>query len=61
MLSDQRSRALVDNFAGQWLLLRDIRSAYPDPATFPEFDDNLRAAFEQETALFVISNVSRVR
>src|SRR5262249_55845372 len=43
MLADQRSRAMVDNFVGQWLLVRDISSAYPDPATFPEFDDNLRA------------------
>src|SRR5204862_1094864 len=42
MLADSRSKALVDNFVGQWLLVRDLGSVYPDPATFPEFDDNLR-------------------
>jgi mono/diheme cytochrome c family protein len=61
MLADQRSRAMVDNFVGQWLLVRDITSAYPDPATFPEFDDNLRAAFEQETELFVESQLRENR
>ncbi len=49
MLADARSTALVDNFAGQWLLLRNIRSVLPNPEVFPEFDDNLREAFEQET------------
>jgi mono/diheme cytochrome c family protein len=61
MLADQRSRAMVDNFVGQWLLVRDINSAYPDPSTFPEFDDNLRAAFEQETELFVESQLRENR
>jgi mono/diheme cytochrome c family protein len=61
MLADQRSRAMVDNFVGQWLLVRDISSAYPDPATFPEFDDNLREAFEQETDLFVESQLRENR
>jgi mono/diheme cytochrome c family protein len=61
MLADQRSRAMVDNFVGQWLLVRDINSVYPDPATFPEFDDNLRAAFEQETERFVESQLRENR
>jgi mono/diheme cytochrome c family protein len=61
MLADQRSRAMVDNFVGQWLLVRDISSAYPDPATFPEFDDNLREAFAQETELFVESQLRENR
>ncbi len=52
MLGDARSRALVVNFAGQWLYLRNIRSASPDPAAFPSFDENLRQAFQQETELF---------
>jgi hypothetical protein len=61
MLADPRSKALVDNFVGQWLLVRDLRSVYPDPATFPEFDDNLREAFEKETELFVESQLRENR
>jgi mono/diheme cytochrome c family protein len=61
MLADQRSHALVDNFVGQWLLVRDLRSAYPDPATFPEFDDNLREALGKETELFVESQLRENR
>ncbi len=53
MLADARSSALVDNFAGQWLYLRNMQLVLPDPATFPEFDDNLREAFTRETDLFL--------
>lgn len=52
MLQDSRSQALVTNFAGQWLLLRNLRTVQPDPEVFPYFDDNLRDAFQQETELF---------
>jgi hypothetical protein len=52
MLADPRSQALVENFAGQWLLLRNLRGIVPDNATFPDFDDNLRQAFRKETELF---------
>jgi hypothetical protein len=52
MLADSRSEALVKNFAGQWLYLRNLRSVSPDPEVFPYFDDNLRDAFRQETELF---------
>ena len=55
MLRDPRARALVENFAGQWLLLRNIPSVTPDPNLFPTFDENLRAAFRRETELFVAS------
>jgi hypothetical protein len=51
MLQDPRSKALVSNFAGQWLYLRNLRSVSPDPEEFPEFDDDLREAFRQETEL----------
>jgi cytochrome c551/c552 len=61
MLADGRSRALVDNFAGQWLALRNIRNVTPDPDVFPEFDDNLRDAFEQETQLFLSSQIREDR
>ena len=52
MLVDKRSEAVVDNFAGQWLYLRNLQSAIPDRDTFPNFDDNLRQAFRRETELF---------
>ena len=61
MLADPRSRALVDNFAGQWLMLRNVRGFTPDPNIFPEFDENLREAFQQETALFIDSQVREDR
>ena len=61
MLADARATALVDNFAGQWLLLRNIRSVYPDPGVFPQFDDNLREAFLQETKLFIESQLREDR
>ena len=52
MLADARSRALVTNFAAQWLHLRNLDSITPDMRLFPDFDDNLRQAFRQETELF---------
>ena len=52
MLADSRSKALVDNFGGQWLYLRNMRSVRPSRDMFPEFDENLREAFQQETELF---------
>ncbi|MGH9629721.1 MAG: DUF1592 domain-containing protein, partial [Bryobacteraceae bacterium] len=51
MLADARSEALVTNFAAQWLYLRNLESASPDPRLFPDFDDNLRRAFRRETEL----------
>jgi mono/diheme cytochrome c family protein len=53
MLSDPRSQALVDNFAGQWLYLRNLKNINPDFETFPDFDDNLRQAMKRETDLFI--------
>jgi hypothetical protein len=52
MLHDPKSVALVDNFAGQWLQLRNLDSIKPDPDKFPEFDPELRASMKQETRLF---------
>ena len=51
MLSDARSSALVENFGGQWLYLRNLPSVAPDPDAYPEFDENLRDAFRRETEL----------
>lgn len=53
MLADPRSRALVENFGGQWLHLRKLRNAAPDTATYTAFDENLRAAMRRETELFL--------
>jgi hypothetical protein len=61
MLRDVRSQALVNNFAGQWLYLRNIQSVMPDLETFPNFDENLRAAFQKETELFFESIVREDR
>ena len=55
MLADDRSAALVDNFAEQWLFLRDVDAKEPDAGFFPGFDENLRRAFRRETELFVDS------
>jgi hypothetical protein len=55
MLSDPRSKALVTNFASQWLHLRNLDAITPDMRLFPDFDDNLRQAFRQETELFIES------
>ncbi|MEE8348561.1 MAG: DUF1592 domain-containing protein [Acidobacteriota bacterium] len=52
LLSDSRSRALVDNFAGQWLYLRNVPLVTPEQSVFPSFDENLRQAFRRETELF---------
>jgi hypothetical protein len=52
MLADSRSKALVDNFAAQWLFVRNLQSFLPDTATFPNFDDTLRQGFRKETELF---------
>ena len=52
MLADPRSQALIENFAGQWLELRNLKLAAPDPDLFPEFDDELSAAMRTETELF---------
>jgi mono/diheme cytochrome c family protein len=51
MLADERSNALVSNFAGQWLHLRNVRSVQPNSDEFPDFDDNLRQSFRRETEL----------
>jgi len=51
MLADARSKALVENFAGQWLYLRNLRQVSPDQRVFPDFDEELRQAFQQETQL----------
>jgi hypothetical protein len=52
MLADPKSEALVTNFAGQWLYLRNLKNMVPLSTEFVDFDDNLRRAFARETELF---------
>jgi hypothetical protein len=52
MIADPRADALVENFTGQWLQLRNLEQrVVPDLLLFPDFDDNLRKAFRRETEL----------
>jgi hypothetical protein len=53
MLADRKSDALIDNFISQWLTLNKLAGVVPDVDAYPEFDENLRDAFRQETRLFV--------
>ena len=53
MLADPKAGALVENFGGQWLHLRNVADWTPDPVRFADFDDSLRYAFERETTLFL--------
>lgn len=55
MLRDPRAVALVDNFAAQWLFLRNLQSINPDTRSFPNFDDKLRQGFRTETTMFLAS------
>ncbi len=61
MLADDRSHSLVTNFGGQWLYLRNLADAGPDGRQFPDFDDNVRQAFRQETELFLESIIKEDR
>ena len=53
MLADPKARTLVTDFAAQWLQLRGLDHAKPDPARFPTVDDELRDAMRTETELFL--------
>ncbi|MBV8819212.1 MAG: DUF1592 domain-containing protein, partial [Acidobacteriaceae bacterium] len=58
MLKDPKSKALVENFAGQWLELRRLESVVPDRQKFPQFDEYLRMSMRQETEMFFANMVS---
>ena len=61
MLADPKSKALVDNFAGQWLQLRNLDRIQPDPDRFPNFNDDLRRDMKRETELFFQSIIREDR
>jgi mono/diheme cytochrome c family protein len=52
MLADPKSDALISNFTGQWLSVRSLRTSEPVVNLFPDFDDNLRSAYQREIELF---------
>jgi hypothetical protein len=52
MLADSKSEALITNFTGQWLSVRSLKTSEPAVNLFPDFDDNLRAAYQREIELF---------
>jgi mono/diheme cytochrome c family protein len=55
LLSDNRAKALVNNFAFQWLRVREIDSAMPDAVLYPNFDGNLKTAMRREVEMFIDS------
>ena len=61
MLHDPRSDALVENFASQWLTIGKLSGVVPDVDAYPEFDENLRDAFREETRLFISSQLREDR
>jgi len=61
MLADPRSKALAENFFGQWFQLRDLQAVSPDPDTFKEFTDEIRQAMIDEATLFFDEIIRRDR
>ncbi|BEV00423.1 DUF1592 domain-containing protein [Novosphingobium olei] len=61
MLADPRAGALTDNFAGQWLYLRNLDQQRPDITVFPQFDHRLREAMATETRMFFANVLSANR
>ena len=55
LLASPKAQAFVENFAGQWLELRNLKFIAPDHELYPDFDENLRRAMQQETELFFAS------
>lgn len=52
MLADERASALAENFAGQWLEIRNLTAIRPDPDRFPQWGPELRDAMRTETEMF---------
>jgi hypothetical protein len=52
MIADPRADALLQNFAGQWLHVRNLQNAAPNTDEFPDFDNDLRDALRREIELF---------
>ena len=61
MLADRRADALSTRFAAQWLRLQDLEKIHPDALLYPQYDDTLAQAMQQETELFFDSIVREDR
>jgi hypothetical protein len=61
MLADPKAADLIANFTGQWLSVRSLRTVEPVVNLFPDFDDNLRLAFQREIEMFFASIVQEDR
>jgi hypothetical protein len=61
MLADPKAQALTANFTGQWLGVRSLKTSEPVVNLFPDFDDNLRSAYQREVELFFDSIVREDR
>jgi len=61
LLDDPRSAALVSNFGGQWLHLRDLELMGPDEGTFPHYDEALARDLKEETERFLASMIAENR
>ncbi len=57
MIADPKAEALVDNFGGQWLFIRGIDDANPDPGAFPQWDPVLQESMKEEMRRFFSSFV----
>ena len=60
MLADPKSDALITNFTGQWLSVRALQTSEPVVNLFPDFDDNLRAAFKRESSCSSAASSMRI-
>ena len=62
MLADPRANeALVNDFAAQWLNLRQVEDVVVDPVKYPNYDESLLQAFQKETEMFVGSTLREDR
>jgi hypothetical protein len=61
MIADERFASFVEQFAGQWLFLRNLAASVPVQQNFPDFDDTLRQSFRIETEMFVDSVIREDR
>jgi mono/diheme cytochrome c family protein len=52
LLADPKSAAMAENFAGQWLEIRNLDTIKPDPQKFPAWTPELREAMKTETRMF---------
>ena len=52
MMTDKKAASFADNFAGQWLEVRNLDSLNPDPKKFPAWTPQIKEELRTETALF---------